>query len=115
MCSPGTNVVYKGKIADSHCLNSSSKTYDGDQWVRAELIVLGDSLITHIINGDTVLQYSKPQIGGGVANRYDPKMKIDGKLLSSGYIALQSEGQPIDFRKVELKDLSALKEKTKRK
>ncbi|SHG21915.1 3-keto-disaccharide hydrolase [Pedobacter caeni] len=115
MCSPGTNVVYQGKIAASHCLNSSSKTYDGDQWVRAELIVLGDSLITHIINGDTVLQYSKPQIGGGVANGYDPKMKIDGQLLSSGYIALQSEGQPIDFRKVELKDLSSRKEKAKRR
>jgi len=111
MCSPGTNVVYKGKIADSHCLNSTSKTYDGDQWVRAELIVLGDSLITHIINRDTVLQYSKPQIGGGVANNYDPKIKIDGKLLKEGFIALQSEGQPIDFRKVELKDLSYLKKK----
>lgn len=111
MCSPGTNVVYKGKIADSHCLNSTSKTYDGDQWVRAELIVLGDSLITHIINGDTVLQYSKPQIGGGVANNYDPKIKIDGKLLKEGFIALQSEGQPIDFRKIELKDLSHLKKK----
>jgi len=107
MCSPGTNVVYQGKIAASHCLNSTSKTYDGDQWVRAELIVLGDSLITHIIEGDTVLQYSKPQIGGGVANRYDPKLKIDGQLLKSGYIALQSEGQPVDFRNIQIKDLSA--------
>jgi hypothetical protein len=43
--------------------------------------VLGDSIVKHIINGDTVLQYSKPQIGGGVANRYDPKIKIDGKHL----------------------------------
>ena len=108
MCSPGTNVVYKGKLAESHCLNSTSKTYDGDQWVRAELIVLGDSLITHIINGDTVLQYSKPQISGGVVNRHNPQIKQDGKLLSTGFIALQSEGQPIDFRKVELKDLSGL-------
>ena len=111
MCSPGTNVVYQGKIAANHCINSTSKTYDGDQWVRAELIVLGDSLITHIINGDTVLQYSKPQIGGGVVNGYDPKIKVDGKLLSSGFIALQSEGQPVDFRKVEIMDLSYLKEK----
>ncbi|WP_270088547.1 3-keto-disaccharide hydrolase [Sphingobacterium sp. SYP-B4668] len=107
MCSPGTNVVYQGKIAASHCLNSTSKTYDGDQWVRAELIVLGDSLITHIIEGDTVLQYSKPQIGGGVANRYDPKLKIDGRLLKSGYIALQSEGQPVDFKNIQIKDLSS--------
>jgi hypothetical protein len=108
MCSPGTNVVYQGKIAESHCINSTSKTYDGEQWVRAELIVYGDSLVTHIINGDTVLQYSKPQIGGGVVNRYDPAIKQDGKLLSSGFVALQSEGHPVDFRKVEIMDLSYL-------
>ena len=106
MCSPGTEVMQKGKIVPSHCINSSSKTYDGEQWVNGELIVLGDSLITHIINGDTVLQYSKPQIGGGVVNRYDPKIKIDGKLLSSGFIALQSEGQEIDFRNIRIMDLS---------
>lgn len=107
MCSPGTHIVYNGQLDTRHCINSTSKTYDGDQWVRAELIVLGDSLITHIINGDTVMQYSKPQIGGEVVNNYDPKMKQDGKILSSGYIALQSEGQPIDFRKVEIKDLTS--------
>jgi hypothetical protein len=107
MCSPGTEVVQKGQIVPSHCINSSSKTYEGEQWVNAELIVLGDSLVTHIINGDTVLQYSKPQIGGGVVNRFDPKIKIDGKLLSSGFIALQSEGQEIDFRNIRLMDLSS--------
>jgi hypothetical protein len=107
MCSPGTHIVYNGQLDKRHCINSTSKTYDGDQWVRAELIVLGDSLITHIINGDTVMQYSKPQIGGEVVNNYDPKMKQDGKILSSGYIALQSEGQPVDFRKVEIKDLTS--------
>ena len=106
MCSPGTEVMQKGKIVPSHCINSSSKTYEGDQWINAELIVLADSLVTHIINGDTVLQYSKPQIGGGVANRYDPKIKVDGTLLKNGYIALQSEGQEIDFRDIQLMDLS---------
>lgn len=105
MCSPGTDIVYEGKIYPGHCLDSSSDTYDGDQWVSAELIVLGDSLVTHIINGDTVLQYSKPQIGGGVVNNYDPAIKIDGKLLKSGFIALQSEGQPIDFRNIRIKEL----------
>jgi hypothetical protein len=106
MCSPGTLVVYQGQLDERHCIDSTSKTYDGDQWVKAELIVLGDSLITHIINGDTVLRYSKPQIGGGVVNRFDPAMKQDGKRLTSGFIALQSEGQPVDFRNIELKDLS---------
>ena len=106
MCSPGTKIIYEGKLDERHCINSKSKTYDGDQWVKAELIVLGDSLITHIINGDTVMKYSKPQIGGDVVNRYDPAIKQDRKLLKSGFIALQSEGQPIDFRNIELKDLS---------
>lgn len=109
MCSPGTNVVYKGQIEPQHCLESTSKTYEGEQWVRGELIVLGDSLITHIINGDTVLQYSKPQIGGGVVNNYDPAIKIDGKLLSEGFIALQSEGQPVDFRNITIKNLAPAK------
>jgi len=105
MCSPGTEIVYQGTKYNGHCLNSTSKTYPPGEWVTAELVVLGDSLITHMINGDTVLQYSKPSIGGGVANRYDPKQKIDGQPLTSGYIALQSEGQPIDFRNIQIKKL----------
>ncbi len=105
MCSPGTDVVYEGKIDPRHCINSSSKTYFGDQWVRAEAIVLGDSLVTHIVNGETVLKYSKPQIGGGVVEGFDPAQKKDGQLLKEGFIALQSEGQPVDFRLVEIKNL----------
>lgn len=115
MCSPGTNIVMADTLDTRHCINSSSKTYDPDEWVRAELIVLGDSLITHIINGDTVLRYSKPQIGGGVVNRYDSTQKQDGKLLSTGFIALQSEGQPIDFRKVSLLNLEGCTDPTSRK
>jgi hypothetical protein len=105
MCSPGTEIVYEGKMYAGHCLNSSSKTYDRNEWVRAELIVLGDSLIKHIINGDTVLQYSKPTMGGGVVSGYEPSIWQPGKPLNSGYIALQSEGQPVEFRNIELMDL----------
>ena len=53
-----------------------------------------------------VLGYEQPQIGGGSVNRFDPAAKPDGKLLSQGYISLQSESHPIEFRKVELLDLS---------
>jgi hypothetical protein len=105
MCSPGTEVVYQGSMYPGHCINSSSKTYFGDQWVKAEAIVLGDSLITHIINGEKVLQYTQPQIGGGVVNRFDPTIKKDGQLLTEGFIALQSEGQPIDFRNIKIRNL----------
>ena len=105
LCTPGTHVVYQGKLHTAHCTNSSSPTYDGDQWVRVEVLVHGDELLRHIINGQTVLEYSKPQIGGGSVNPFDPAIKIDGKALTGGYISIQAETAPIDYRKVELLNL----------
>ncbi len=105
LCTPGTHVVMDGKLFTPHCLNSRSKTYRGDQWVRVEVVVLGDSLIRHIVNGDTVMEYTKPQIGGGNVSGFDPAVKRDGTPLTAGYIALQSESHPIDFRKVEVRKL----------
>ena len=58
-----------------------------------------------VLEGQTVLEYSKPQIGGGQASPTDPKVKIDGTPLPGGYISLQAETAPIDFRKVELLNL----------
>ena len=105
LCTPGTNVVIGGKLVTAHCTNSKSKTYDGDQWVRVEVLVHGDELVRHIVEGQTVLEYSKPQIGGGAASPTDPKVKVDGTPLTKGYISLQAETAPIDFRKVELLNL----------
>jgi hypothetical protein len=106
LCTPGTNVVMDGKLFTNHCINSQSKTYHGDQWVRAEVLVLGDSLMEHIIEGKTVLKYEKPQIGDGNVINFDPSVKKDGMLLKEGWISLQSESHPIEFRKVELLDLA---------
>ena len=106
VCTPGTEVVYRGAILPTHCLNSISKTFDGDQWVRAEVIVLGSGPITHIVNGETVLEYSLPQYGGLDVNDFDPAAKPDGEPIEGGYLALQSESHPIEFRKVELLNLA---------
>jgi hypothetical protein len=105
LCTPGTHVEMDGKLFTDHCINSSSATYNGDQWVSVEVIVLGDSLIKHVVEGDTVLTYSKPQIGGGVVSGYYDWVKQDGTLLKEGYISLQSESHPIEFRKVEVLNL----------
>ena len=106
LCTPGTNVVMDGELFTPHCVSSTSKTYHGDQWVTAEFLVLADSVIHHILEGDTVLTYYQPQIGGGNVSNYDPAVKKDGELIKEGYISLQSESHPIDFRKVELVDLA---------
>lgn len=106
LCTPGTHVEMDGKLITDHCVNSSSKTYHGNDWVRAEMLVLNDEVIKHIIDGDTVLVYEKPQIGGGNVINYDESVKKDGMTLTEGYISLQSESHPVEFRKVELYDLS---------
>ena len=111
MCSPGTEVVYQGTIYKDHCLNSTSPTFDGEQWVRAEMVVHGSGTITHYANGQKVLEYSMPQYGGGVVDNYDATTKLDGKLIDGGYISLQSESHPIDFRKVELLNLAGCTDK----
>ena len=110
LCTPGTHVVMDGELVTEHCISLSSKTYHGDQWVTAELAVYGDSLIQHILDGEVVLEYSKPQIGGGVVSGYDPEIKQDGKIIDSGYIALQSESHPIDIRSVRLLNLEGCKD-----
>jgi hypothetical protein len=109
LCTPGTHVVMDGELFTPHCMNSSSKTYHGDQWVTADFLVLGDSIVHHILEGRSVVTYEKPQIGGGNVSPFDPEIKIDGTPLTSGFISLQSESHPIDFRTVVLADLSGVK------
>ena len=106
LCTPGTHVEIEGKLVETHCITAAAPTYHGDQWVTMDLLVMSDELIAHIIEGDTVIQYSKPVIGGGVVNGFNESAKPDGKALKEGYIALQSESHPIQFRQVLIKDLS---------
>jgi len=105
LCTPGTNVVMNGKLFTPHCVNSTSKTYHGDQWVRAEALVLGDSIVKHIVEGDTVLVYGKPQYDG--TDKWVKQAGLTGgATIREGTISLQSESHPVEFRKVELFDLS---------
>jgi len=106
LCTPGTHVEMNGALEETHCITASAPTYHGEEWVTMDLLVMGDELIAHIIDGDTLIQYSKPVIGGGIVNNFDPAAKPDGKALTEGYIALQSESHPIQFRQVLIKDLS---------
>jgi hypothetical protein len=102
LCTPGTNVVYKDSLWTQHCTNSSSKTYHGDQWVTVEVEVCGDSIIKHIIDGHTVIEYSKPQLDDRDPS-FQKLLPADKNiLLKKGTISLQAESHPVDFRKVEL-------------
>jgi hypothetical protein len=105
LCTPGTNVVMDGKLVTRHCISSKSKTYHGEQWVMSEIEVRGNKVIKHIINGNVVLSYEKPQLDK--RDKDAQKLIRNGELmLSGGTISLQSESHPVQFRKIELMQLS---------
>ena len=72
--------------------------------------MLGDQRIVHYIDGLPVIEYGGITYGGGNVNGHDPAQKPDGALLARGYISLQSESHPIQFRRVELLDLESCAE-----
>lgn len=117
LCTPGTWVHMGDTARMEHVINSQSKTYNGDGWVNVTIEVYGDSLIRHIVEGDTAITYNKPMIGNGFvglehnwtkANITDSALWIgkNGTALNEGYISLQAESHPIDFRKIEILDLA---------
>ncbi len=116
VCTPGTFINFNGKPYIEHIQKSNSKTFLKNEWVDAVAEVYGDSLIRHIINGDTVLTYTKLMIGEGfvspeynwaTGNITDSLLWINkaNTPLSQGYIALQAESQPVDFRRIEILNL----------
>ena len=92
LCTPGTHIVRDGKLVKGHVINSKSKTYRGDQWVTLEAEVRGGEVIRHKLEGETVLEYHKPQLN-------------DGTILEGGTISLQAESHPTHFKKIEVKVL----------
>lgn len=63
-------------------------------WVRFEAIVLGDSLVTEIVDGDTVMRFGKL--------RYS----ADQRPLGKGRVYLQEEGQDTWFRLWQIRELN---------
>ena len=126
VCTPGTAVEMGDTVNYNHCVNSTSKTYNGDQWVHTEAIVLGGKQMIFIVEGDTVLTFQKPQITRGFINANidtdwenygiteskNNWLKRDGEILTEGYIALQAESHPIDFKNIKLLNLRGCMDKS---
>jgi len=103
LCTPGTNVVIAGRLETEHCILSSGPTVPNGRWVRADIEVRPDGTVTHRIEGTPVLTYSGAQLDPTDADARPLIDRAGGVLtLSGGYVYLQSEGHPIEFRAIEL-------------
>ncbi|MEI9909105.1 MAG: DUF1080 domain-containing protein [Bacteroidota bacterium] len=101
ICTSGTYVQVNDKRPASNCTAPTVKrTFHGDQWITLEIDVQGDK-IRHFVNGEEILHFENP--------RYDPAHAIGKTFIvngddkvKEGYISLQSNSHPIDFRKIEI-------------
>lgn len=106
LCTPGTTVIFEGKRDPRHCILSTSPLMPMGRWTRAELEVLANGEITHFIEGKPVLRYSAPELDPADKDAQPLIAAAGGKLaLRRGYIALQSEGHPVEFRNIGLQRL----------
>jgi hypothetical protein len=103
VCTPGTHVVIDGELQKRHCIDSSSPTFHGDEWVTLELEVRGNEIVRHRINGERVFEYTRPQLDDGDD---DARAWIERRggmtMLERGTISLQAESHPCEFRKIAL-------------
>lgn len=103
VCTPGTDITVDRQVYPHHCLASTADTFDGDQWVNITVVVLGGGSITHYVEGEKVLSYHNPELDSATAHA---KTEQNSSSLTQGFIALQSESHPIDFRQVRVLNLS---------
>lgn len=108
VCTPGTNLELDGKLVTQHIVTSKAPTFPAEQWVQIEAEVRGSDEIIHRVNGVEVLRYQRPQLDP--RNHISPATdQLDAGaelLLTHGHIALQAEGQPVWFRKIEIRRLA---------
>lgn len=102
LCTPGMHVIHNNKLETKHCIHADSPTFHDEQWVVAEVEVRNNESIKHFINGQLVLEYSKPILDEKTRKEKDVKSFFEGVDVKKGYFSLQSESHPIDFRKVEI-------------
>jgi hypothetical protein len=108
MCSPGTNVVMDGKLVTQHCINSKTPAPPNGQWQTFEVEVTPSGEVIERLNGAETIRFSQVQLDptGNMADSKPLIAAAGGRLaLTGGYIALQSEGAPIEFRDIRIKEL----------
>ncbi|MCY1647642.1 DUF1080 domain-containing protein [Caulobacter sp. SL161] len=110
VCTPGITITIDGAKVKEHCTPpANGPTIPNGTWVRAELEVLPSGEITQKINGVIVHRYAGAALDPDdtVAGGAKPYILVRGaQPVTGGYIALQSEGAPIEFKDIEIQELT---------
>ena len=100
VCTAGTHIEMNDSLITEHCTNSGYPAIKDTTWVKMELEVHGSDKIIHKINGEVVMEYSKPQYDDTDEFARELMEKGYPRIISEGYIALQAEGHPVEFKNI---------------
>ncbi len=105
VCTAGTHIKMKDSLITQHCTNSNYPAISDTSWVKMEIEVHGSEKIIHKVNDQVVMEYSKPQYDD--TDEFARELMENGhsRIISEGYIALQAEGHPVEFRNIALMKL----------
>ncbi|QEH77146.1 DUF1080 domain-containing protein [Sphingomonas sp. C8-2] len=108
ICTPGTNVAVGGQRVTSHCVLSVSRPYAGEGWVHVEIEVRSGGPTIVEVDGVEVIRFDKPELDPTDLTAMPLYLAGGARSvgLTSGYISLQGEGHPIDFRRIEILELA---------
>lgn len=108
ICTPGTKVQKDGAPYTPHCMPTTARPYSGENWVHLEIEVHGNDSVQVFVDGVKVSEFQKPELDLNELRAaklwYDNGQK--SPMLESGYISLQGEGHPIEFRNIQIKQLT---------
>lgn len=95
MCSIETSVVVAGERTHVHCLGGDVPARPMGEWVRFELEAAPGGVFRHFIDGELAFEFTDPL--------YDEDHPwADGMDVEGGYIGLQAESHPVEFRNIEI-------------
>ena len=102
VCENGTRVTIAGAVLLAKCSKLSPVTIPGDEWVTILAEVQGAARVRQIVNGQLVVEYTDI-----VLDDKDPDaarlLNFGGdRSLGSGYISIQANSHPIEFRRIEI-------------
>lgn len=102
VCHYGTRILLGGAPLKVLCSRLSDITIRDDQWVAVLAEVDGGKRIRQIVNGGLVVEYTDLTLDDANPDAQRLMAAGESKALTSGYISIQSNGYPIEFRRIEV-------------
>ena len=102
VCETGTSLKIGGAALHDKCSKLSQVAIPGEQWVTILAEVQGATRVRQIVNGALVVEYTDLTLDEKDADASRLLNSGSDKQLASGYISIQANSHPIEFRRIEI-------------